>query len=244
MTALSETAMVLAAGFGKRLLPLTETKPKPLFEIGGCTMLDLTIDKLVAAGIKRVVVNCFYLADQIEAQLALRHDVEVVISREAELLDTGGGIKNALPLLGDKPFFTINSDLVWTDEAQPALGRMADAWRASEKMDALLLVMPTQKVRGFGVHGDFMLEADGRLWRKDTKPPRSHVWLGAQIVKPKFYAEEPARIFSSNIVWNRIENDGGLFGVNHNGTCFQAGTPDDLAEANRQLASGEGWAVR
>ena len=239
---LSSTAMVLAAGLGTRMRPLTLAKPKPLFEVGGRTMLDHALDKLKAVGIARVVVNTFYLAEQIEAHLATRQDLEIIISHETELLDTGGGIKNALRHFEGKPFFALNADLPWFDGASPSLARMAEAWDPG-RMDVLLLLMPTQKARGFAVKGDFMLETDGRVWRKDAPVPRSHVWISAQIMKPQLMGEVTEKAFSNNRIWGVAEARRKLFGVEHDGTCYHVGTPEDLAEANRLLASGKGWAA-
>jgi MurNAc alpha-1-phosphate uridylyltransferase len=238
---LSDTAMVLAAGLGYRMRPLTLEKPKPLLEVGGRTMLDHALDKLRGAGIRRAVVNTFYLAEQIEAHVTRRRDMEIIISRETELLNTGGGIKNALHHFDGKPFFALNADLPWLDGPEPSLLRMAGFWEPS-RMDALLLVMPTGKARGFGPKGDFMMEADGRLWRKDAPEPRSHVWISAQIMKPQLMDEVQEKIFSNNRIFDAVEAQRKLFGVEHHGVCYHAGTPEDLAEANRLLASGEGWA--
>ncbi|MDD5586518.1 MAG: nucleotidyltransferase family protein [Alphaproteobacteria bacterium] len=241
-TLLSGTGMVLAAGMGVRMRPLTLEKPKPLLEVGGRTMLDHALDKLKADGINRAVVNAFYLADQIEAHRTTRRDMEIIIARETELLDTGGGIKNALPHFGGKPFFVLNADLPWLDGAEPSLRRMAEAWDPS-RMDVLLLVMPTAKARGFGARGDFMMEPGGRLWRKGAPEPRSHVWISAQIMKPQLMDEIEERVFSNNRIFDAVEARGKLFGLEHAGTCYHAGTPEDLAESNRLLTSGEGWAV-
>jgi MurNAc alpha-1-phosphate uridylyltransferase len=233
--------MILAAGQGMRMRPLTLQTPKPLLEVGGRTMLDSALDKLVAAGMTRAVVNTFYLADKIEAHLASRRDIEIIISRENELLDTGGGIKNALANF-DAPFFSLNADLPWTDGAVPALRRMAQIWDPV-KMDALLLLMPTGKARGFDAKGDFALDADGRARRKDVPHPRPYVMLSAQILKPELFAAMPDRIFSNNKIWDAAEARDKLYGITHDGTCYHVGTPADYAEANRLLASGQGWRI-
>jgi len=240
MKSVSHTVMILAAGLGTRMQPLTLEKPKPLLEVGGRTMLDHALDKLVAAGIKRAVVNTFYLAEQIEAHLSSRRDIEIVISRETELLDTGGGIKNALRHF-DAPFFVLNADLPWMDGTEPSLKNMTEAWNAST-MDALLLLMPTSKARGFEPKGDFVLEKDGRVWRKNAQPPRPYVWISAQILKPELFAKIPDKIFSNNKIWDDAEARGKLFGLEHTGTCYHVGTPQDLSKANELLTSGKGWA--
>jgi MurNAc alpha-1-phosphate uridylyltransferase len=240
MTNLSPTAMVLAAGQGMRMRPLTLTKPKPLMEIGGVSMLDIALDKLSKFGIRRAVVNTFYLAEQIEEHLKRRRDMEIIISRETELLDTGGGIKHALHHFEGKPFFALNADLPWMDGRPASLARMAEMWNPA-KMDALLLLMPTGKARGFGPDGDFALDKDGRVHRHDAKPPRPYVMLSAQILKPELFTGIPDKVFSNNKVWDACEARGTLYGIVHDNACYHVGTPEDLAEANRLLASGKGW---
>jgi N-acetyl-alpha-D-muramate 1-phosphate uridylyltransferase len=241
MTPLSPTAMILAAGRGERMQPLSLQKPKPLLEVGGRAMLDHALDKLVAAGITRAVVNAFYLAEQIETHLKKRRDIEIIVLRESELLDTGGGIKNALRHF-EAPFFALNADLPWMDGAAPSLPRMAEIWDAT-KMDALLLLMPTKKAHGFEAKGDFKLEKDGCVWRKNLPPPRPYVWISAQILKPQLFETIPDNIFSNNRAWDDAETRGKLFGVEHQGSCYHVGTPEDLARANELLASGKGWSV-
>ena len=240
MTDFSRTAMVLAAGLGTRMRPLTLTKPKPLQLVGGRTMLDLALDRLVEAGIERAVVNVFYLAEQIEAHLQTRRDIEIIISREEELLDTGGGIVKALAHFEDKPFFSLNADLPWLDDAVPSLVRMQQKWD-SAKMDTLLLLMRTEKARGFTAKGDFAMEENGRVWRKDLPPPRPYVWVSAQILKPQLFTHPPAKVFSNNHIWDRVEAARRLYGVEHDGTCYHIGTPEDWQIANDLLACGKGW---
>jgi len=242
MTHLSPTAMVLAAGLGTRMRPMTLSKPKPLQMVGPKTMLDHALDKLVGAGITRAVVNTHYLAEQIEDHLQNRRDLEIIISREDELLDTGGGIVKALDYFENKPFFALNADLPWLDATIPSLVRMQKMWDPAQ-MDALLLLMRTDKARGFATHGDFALEPDGRLWRKDLPAPRPFVWISAQILKPSLFAHPPAKAFSNNHVWNKAEEARRLFGIEHDGTCYHVGTPEDWHMANALLESGKGWAV-
>lgn len=239
---ISETAMVLAAGLGMRMRPLTLSTPKPLLKVGGKALIDYALDKLVNAGIKRAVVNTFYLAEQIEAHLAARKDIEIIISRENELLDTGGGIKNALHYFGEKPFFVFNADLPWFDEGEPSLERMKKAWNP-EAMDILLLVMPTAKARGFPDKGDFMMESNGRLWRKNAPHLLTHVWISAQIMKPQLILEVQEKVFSNNMIFDVVEEKNKLFGIVHEGSCYHVGTPSDFAEANRLLETGKGWSL-
>jgi MurNAc alpha-1-phosphate uridylyltransferase len=242
MPQFSSTAMVLAAGFGMRMRPLTLTRPKPLLEVGGRTMLDLALDRLVAFGIRRAVVNAHYLAEQIEAHLASRKDIEIILSHETEILDTGGGIKKVLPQFDGLPFFALNADLPWMDGAEPSLSRMASTWNPAT-MDALLLLMKTGKARGFESKGDYMLAADGRAYRQNTEPPRPYVMLSAQILKPESFAHRSERVFSNNLIWNEAESQSRLYGIEHHGTCFHVGTPEDWRSANELLASGQGWGV-
>lgn len=237
---LSDTAMVLAAGFGKRMQPLTLETPKPLLEVGGRAMIDIALDHLVRAGIKRAVVNTHYLGWRIESHLAIRKDIEIVFSEENEILDTGGGIKYARKYFGDKPLFVLGGDMPLMDGAVPALTRLADFWDPA-KMDALLLLYPTAKARGFGPDGDFVFETNGQIWRKNATAPRPVVFISAMIVKPQLYDEIPDRIFSNNRIFDIAESRGRLSGLMHDGTCYHVGKPDDLIEANRLLLSGEGW---
>jgi len=233
--------MVLAAGFGTRMRPLSLQKPKPLFEVGGRAMLDHALDHLVKAGIERAIVNVHYLGEQIAAHLASRKDIEIVISRENEILDTGGGIKNVLPQFGGQPFYALNADLPWIDAGTPSLKRMREFWDA-ERMDALLLLMPTQKAPGFAAHGDFYCDKKGHVWRRNAPTPRPYVWISAQILSPMLFADTP-QVFSNNLVWDKSEAQGRLYGVVHEGTCYHVGTPQDLERANALLASSAGWAV-
>lgn len=241
MSFVPHTAFVLAAGLGMRMRPLTLETPKPLLKVGGETMLDQVLDRLVEAGVKRAVVNAHYKAEQIEAHVKSVNRLEIILSKENILLDTGGGIKNALPHLGDDPIFAINSDLPWRDGAVSALQRLANTFNP-ETMDCLLLLMPLEKALGFkGAKGDFFMATDGRITRKDTEPPRPYVFISAQIVKPSLFRGVTETVFSNNIVWDAAEAKGRLYGLVHDGTCFHVGTPEDLAEANRRLADNSGW---
>ncbi|MDX1923233.1 MAG: nucleotidyltransferase family protein [Alphaproteobacteria bacterium] len=241
MSFIPHTAFVLAAGLGMRMRPLTLETPKPLLKVGRETMLDQVLDRLVDAGVKRAVVNAHYKAEQIEAHVKSINRLEIILSKEDILLDTGGGIKNALPHLGNDPIFAINSDLPWRDGAVSALQRLANTFNP-ETMDCLLLLMPLEKALGFkGAKGDFFMATDGRITRKDTEPPRPYVFISAQIVKPSLFRDVTQTVFSNNIVWDAAEAKGRLYGLVHDGTCFHVGTPEDLAEANRRLADHSGW---
>lgn len=241
LSSLSSTAMVLAAGFGVRMRPLTLHHPKSLLAVGGRAMLDLALDHLREVGITRAVVNAHYLGEQIATHLAARDDMKVVLSPEEEILETGGGVKKALPHLGEKPFFVLSSDLPIMNGAQPALSRMAKAWDG-DRMDSLLLVMPKDKARGFaGARGDFMMEPDGRLWRHNGPEDKPYLFISAMIVNPKLYHEIHETAFSNNLIFNLAEKRGRLFGLVHDGSCYHVGTPEDLVDANRLLATGAGW---
>lgn len=235
------TAMVLAAGYGKRMLPLTATLPKPLLMVGGRTMLDQVLDRLREDGIRQVVVNAGYLGAQIAAHCAQRRDVPIIVSPEPEPLETGGGVKQALPLLGTDAIFVINADLPWQEAGTPALQRLRAAWQPAH-MDLLLLVMPLAKAQGFGTAGDFALLPDGRLARAGSAD-KSLVFIGAMIVKPELYAAVPEMVFSNNKLFDQAEAAGRLYGCLHQGTCYHVGTPPDWERANALLQSGRGWAL-
>jgi N-acetyl-alpha-D-muramate 1-phosphate uridylyltransferase len=240
------TAMVLAAGYGKRMLPLTATQPKPLLAVGGRAMLDQVLDRLEAAGIRRAVVNAAYLAEQIEAHCAARYQarpqaMDIVVSTESTPLETGGGVKQALPLLGDDPIFIINADLPWQESGVPALARLRCAWDAG-RMDMLLLTMPLARARGFGGVGDYALLPDGRLQRHSGMA-LEQVFIGVQIAKPALYRVVPEAYFSNLSLFDQAEAAGRLFGCVHQGSCYHVGTPVDLAAANALLVAGQGWAV-
>jgi MurNAc alpha-1-phosphate uridylyltransferase len=239
------TAFVLSAGLGMRMRPLTLDKPKPLLKVGGKTMLDQVLDQLVAFGIQRCVINIHYKSEMIAQHVAGRISPSIIISHEETLLDTGGGIKNALVHLGDDPIFALNADLPWRDGAVSALKRLAQAFDP-EKMDALLLLYPTQKARGFhDAPGDFFMSDSlgkpTRLIRKDTSAPRPYVFISAQIIKPALFKDVSENIFSTNIIWNKLEEQGRLYGLVHDGSCYHVGTPADLSDANHLLESGQGW---
>lgn len=249
LSELSRTAMVYGAGRGSRLYPLTDTVPKPLQEvgpkqaIGRKKMIDYALDKLAEIGIERVVVNTHWLAEQMDRHLRGRTDVRIVISHEDKLLETGGGTVKALSYFEDKPFFALNADLPLIDGPVPSLLRMKQEWDAA-KMDALLLMMPTEKARGFdGARGDYAMEADGRLWRENLQPPRPYVYVGAQILNPKLFANPPGEKFSNNHVWNLAEADKRLYGIIHEGTCYHISTVADLKHANDLMDTGKGWGV-
>jgi len=219
--------MLYAAGFGTRMRALTATRPKPLIELAGRPLIDHALAIGEAAGVERVVVNTHYRAGQIETHLAGR--AEVKISHEApDILDTGGGLRQALPLLGPGPVFTLNSDAAWT--GPNPLKTLAAAWNP-QIMDALLLLIPRERARGHKGQGDFALQPDGRVARGS-----GHVYSGAQILRPDGLATIPDRVFSLNLLWDSMLTDQRVFGVVHPGGWCDVGSPAGLAEAEAMLA--------
>jgi MurNAc alpha-1-phosphate uridylyltransferase len=234
-----DTAMVLAAGLGTRLRPLTDHTPKPLLKLGGKTMLDQTLDHLAAAGISKAVVNVHYFADQIIAHVKNRADnLSISISDETrELLETGGGIKRALPLLNADVFMTANSDILWRDLPGhiTAIERMLAAWNP-DTMDTLLLLIERERATGFDGPGDYFLANDGRLtWRHD-KPTAPYVFANVTIGKANSFQNYPETKFSQKRIWDIHEQQGRLFGITHTGDWYHCSTPADFAAVNAALA--------
>jgi MurNAc alpha-1-phosphate uridylyltransferase len=229
-------AMIMGAGLGSRMRPLTDDRPKPLVTVAGKPLIDHSIDRLVAAGVTRIVVNLHYLAALLQAHLEKRRDAEILFSDEtAQLLDTGGGVVKALPLLGDEPFFILNSDSIWIETGRPALPMMQDAWDAS-RMDGLLLLADLAKTIGYDGH-DFVLEHDHRLARAKGRSEPPFGYMGVQIVHPRMFADAPQGAFSTNIVWNRAITAERLFGTVLDGTWLHVGTPETRDEAESVLAA-------
>lgn len=230
-------AMVLAAGLGLRLRPLTETTPKPLVSVAGRTLLDRALDRLAAAGVSDAVVNVHYLADMIVAHLAGRTEPRIALSREDdELLETGGGVTRALPLLGGDPFFVVNADIAWADGTTPALRRLAEAWNDAT-MDALLLLHPVGTATGYDGVGDYAIETDGRLRRRRDEPAAPYVFTGIQLLHPRLFAGAPAGPFSLARLYDRAQDAGRLFGLAHDGDWHHIGTLAGLEIAERRLAA-------
>jgi MurNAc alpha-1-phosphate uridylyltransferase len=227
-------AMVLAAGLGLRMRPLTATRPKPLIEVAGKTMLDWTLDHLVDAGIRHAVVNAHYLADQIVRHVASRKVPKVAISREEVLLDTGGGIAKALPHLGANPFYALNADVVWRNGSQPALARLAAAWEDAG-MDALLLLHPTVRAVGYDGSGDYVLDRVGVARRRREREVAPFVFTGVQLLHPRLFGQAPAGVFSMNVLFDRAEAQGRLHAIVHDGDWFHVGTPAALAEVEQRI---------
>ena len=222
------TAMVFAAGLGLRMRPLTLTTPKPLITVTGRTMLDRALDHLVKAGVKRAIVNTHYLPEQIENHLKTRSDIKIEIIHEPVLLETGGGLKNALSKLGTDPIYVINSDIVWTDAATPALENLSANWR--DEMDVLLLLVQREKAIGYDGQGDFGLK-ENLLTRPDV--PRPFVFSGIQMLNPNIVADNAEKIFSLH---HYYFNNPKAHGVVHDGKWLHIGTPEGLVEAEEHLA--------
>ena len=233
-----DTAMLMAAGLGKRMRPLTETRPKPLVKVAGKALMDHALDRLAAGGIKTVVVNVHYLADTVEAHLRTRKDMDFRISDErAKLLETGGGLIHARPLLGDKPFICANSDNLWIDGPAETLGMMQRLWDP-ERMDALLLLVPLARANCHSGPGDFHMDANGRLTRRKTAHVAPFVFTGVQILSPRLLVDPPADVFSTNIFWNRAIEAGRLYGAVHQGLWFDVGTPQAIPVVESMIAHG------
>ena len=223
------TAMIMAAGLGKRMRPLTATKPKPLIEVGGKTLLDHVLEKLRDAGVKKVVVNVHYLADALEAHLASRaHGLEVVISNERDvLMETGGGLVKAAPLIDSNPVLALNSDNLWIDGPADTLKLLASQWDDS-RMDALLLLVPQARALNHKGIGDFHMDRTGRLRRREKSHVAPFVFTGIQIVSKRLLRDAPEGPFSTNLLWDRAMEEGRCFGAVHQGLWFDVGTPQSI----------------
>jgi MurNAc alpha-1-phosphate uridylyltransferase len=230
-------AMVLAAGLGTRMRPLTDTIPKPLVRVAGKALIDHVLDKLAAAGVKLAVVNVHYLAEQIERHLAKRKKPKVVISDERGLLlDTGGGVVKALPLLGDEPFFHVNSDTLWVDGAAPNLKKLAQTFEA-KAMDALLLLAPAKGSIGYGGSGDYSVHADGRLVARVEGSQAPLVYAGAAILAPALFQQAPEGAFSLIALFARAAAKGRLHGLRLDGRWMHVGSPDAIAKAEAAIVA-------
>ena len=234
------TAMVMAAGLGTRMRPLTATRPKPLVAIAGTTLIDHVLDHLRVAGVERVVVNVHYLADAMEAHLRrVAGGLDIVISDErAALMETGGGLAKALPLIGDAPFLCVNSDNYWVDGPIDAIKLLAARWDP-EIMDGLLLMVPLARAHHHRGQGDFHLGADGRITgRRGAGRVAPFVWTGIQILHPRLLADPPPGPFSTNLFWDRALATGRLYGQVHQGLWFDVGTPAAIGRTEAMLADG------
>ncbi|RGP40817.1 UDP-N-acetylglucosamine diphosphorylase [Altererythrobacter insulae] len=233
----SDTAMILAAGLGKRMRPLTASQPKPLVRVAGKPLIDHALDRLKEAGVAKAVVNVHYLADALEAHIVDRPIPEVTISDERErLLETGGGMAKALPLLPD-PFFSINSDNIWLDGPRNAFADLSDRWN-SDEMDALLLVVPHDNAVNFTGDGDFHMDEVGRLRRRTPGRIAPFIYTGIQLVSHRLMRDSPEGPFSTNVLWNRAIEEGRLFGAAFTGQWFEVGTPEAIRPTEAALRRG------
>ncbi len=230
------TAMVMAAGLGTRMRPLTETRPKPLVEVAGKPLIDHVLDRLRAAGVEQIVVNVHYLPDLLEAHLASHGSgLGVTISDERTLLlETGGGLVQAAPMIAEDTFLVVNSDNFWVDGPADSLRLLASHWR-EEEMDALLLLVPHARASNTAGVGDFHMDAAGRLRRRGTGRVAPFVFTGIQIVSKRLLRDAPDGAFSTNIFWDRAIREGRCFGAVHQGLWFDVGTPPSIAATEAAL---------
>ena len=229
-----ERGMVLAAGRGERMRPLTDRLPKPLVEVHGKAMLDRALDRLAAVGVGQAVVNLYHLGDLIETHLAGRARPDIVFSRETELLDTGGGVRAALVWLGEAPFYVLNGDVVWLDGLTPALVRLAAAWDET-RMDALLLLHPTTFAFCYEGQGDFFMDPLGLLRRRGEHEVAPFLFAGVQILHPRLFDSTPEGRFSLNLIYDKAAAAGRLWGLRHDGEWFHVGTPEALRQVDDAL---------
>jgi len=232
-----QAAMILCAGLGTRMRPLTDDRPKPMVELNGRPMIDHAVRKLAESGIERLVVNLHYKGEVLKRHLeaSCPKGIALAFSEEKDLLDTGGGIKKALPLLGASPFFVINGDVYWRDGTASTFARLAERWDA-ETMDALLLMVPA--VSGFGYEGlgDFLMDPVGRLARRPESRVAPFLFGGLQLIHPRLFENAPEGPFSINRLWNRAIEQDRLYGLRHEGEWMHVGTPETLAGANARMA--------
>lgn len=229
-------AMVLAAGIGKRMRPITATVPKPLVEVGGRALIDHGLDRLEKAGVETAVVNVHYLADLVRVHVTRRNRPNIVISDEREkLLDTGGGIARALPHFGSEAFYVINSDSFWIEGPRPNLDWLAGGWN-DDRMDALLLLASTVRSIGYNGRGDFRMDPAGRLARRPEREVAPFAYAGAAILHPRLFADCPEGPFSLNRLFDQAIEAERLFGVRMDGAWLHVGTPETIGEAELSIA--------
>jgi N-acetyl-alpha-D-muramate 1-phosphate uridylyltransferase len=236
-TTMPRTAMVLAAGLGERMRPLTERLPKPLVTVAGKPLLDHVLDRLSAQGVERAVVNVHYLANLIERHIASRQAPQIVISDErAKLLNTGGGVVKALPKLGAEPFFHINSDTIWIDGVRPNLQRLAEAFDP-DSMDALLLLAASNDSIGYSGRGDFLMASDGRLTKRAEPEIAPFVYAGAALLRPELFRDAPEGAFPLTVLFDRAAEAGRLHGLRLEGVWMHVGTPGAIAQAEAAITA-------
>ena len=233
---LPHSAMVMAAGLGKRMRPLTASRPKPLIDVAGRSLLDRALDHVAAAGVEHAVVNAHYFADQIEAAVRARKTpTRIDVSDERTLLlETGGGIVNALPLLEGPAFYTINADNMWIDGPADTLRLLAQRWDAAQ-MDALLLLVPLARAHGYEGRGDFHMDGLGRLTPRAGLKMAPFVYSGVQIISRHLFDGEPVEPFTMWRAWHKALAEGRMFGLSHPGLWFHVGTPASIGETEALL---------
>ena len=230
-----KTAMVFAAGLGKRMRPITETTPKPLVKVAGRTLIDHCLDRLEANGVEKAIVNVHWLADQIEAHLATRRSPKIVISDErAKLLDQGGGIRRALPEIGRDPFLLCNTDSFWIEGPRSNIARLAEAFDP-EAMDFILLVAASAHAVGVDWPGDFTMSHDGRLEPREPRHVAPFVYTGVGIARPELFDNETDEVFRLAPFFHRAAAEGRLFGLRLDGLWLHVGRPETIAEAERAI---------
>lgn len=233
----TDTAMILAAGLGKRMRPLTATQPKPMVRVAGKPLIDHVLDRLEEAGVTKAVVNVHYLADALESHLKARKLPVVTISDERELLlETGGGMTKALPLLPD-PFFAVNADNIWLDGPYDAFRELSEIWDPA-KMDGLLLLVPHSGAFNYRGKGDFQMDPVGRVTRRRSGRIAPFIYSGIQLVSHRLLREAPEGAFSTNIFWSRAIEEGRLFGLCFAGEWFEVGDPSAIAPTEDALKRG------
>jgi len=243
MTTHPTTAMVLAAGLGTRMRPLTDATAKPLLPLGGRPLIDHTLDHLAAAGVQTVVVNALWQADRLATHLAGRTQPRIILRRETTLLDTGGGVRAALDQLGDAPFYVVNGDTFWLNGPRPALQRLAEAFEPG-RLDVVLLVYRAAHVQAEVGFGDFMVDKLGALRRRGEREVVPYVYAGAQLVSPALFAGAPDGPFSMNLLWDRAISADRARAVVHDGLWFHLSTPGDLSDAESILHLRQAGEVR
>ena len=229
--------MILAAGLGRRMGALTQSRPKPLLQVAGRAIIDWALDHLVKAGVQHAVVNLHHEADALSRHLQQRTDLDIILSDErAALLETGGGVAKALPLLGAQPFFVVNGDVLWFDDISSTLHAVAARFDPAA-MDALLLMQPTVGAVGYNGIGDFTMLGDGRIHRRPQGTVAPFIHSGIQILKPGLFEGCPEGRFSLNVIYDRAANRDRLFGLRHAGQWMELNRPEGLAAAERALGS-------
>ena len=231
----SDTAMVMAAGLGKRMRPLTASQPKPMVRVAGKALIDHALDRLAEAGVSQAVVNVHYMPDALIAHLKGRTAPRVTISDERELLlETGGGLVKAQDLLPD-PFFCLNSDNLWLDGPRNAFQELSQAWDP-QRMDALLLLVPHKGALNFAGLGDFHMDPVGRLTRRRQARVAPFIFTGVQLASKRLLRDAPEGPFSTNLLWSRAIEEGRLFGCAFTGSWFEVGSPQAIKPTEQALA--------